>query len=580
MKKFIYLFLFISSIITAQENFVRLIVPEADTVISYSSTYRLSASTLPNSKVNINGKEFFVYSSGAFAGVLDVKSGVNNYKIVSENPFGKAEKEFVIIKEEYELETSTTDSLVIENILMLPNQDMWLTKNDILEVRIKGTPGCKASFLNGIEMRELSPDESPRGVKGIYVGRYKVKEIDELTEQPITFTLEKDGKAISKVSNAKIAFMNMDFPLVAKTIDERSELNYGLGTNRLGGAKLSFIHEDIKLMIDGKVDDMFRVRLNRNNIAWIPIDQVEILPYGSRLPNALTETFTVWGDEKYDYVNVAIGEKLPFSSFQEPSERKIHIDIYGAVSNTNWITQYPTTKEIKNIYYNQIEENLLRITIELKHKQLWGYSVNYKGRGLQIKIKQQPKDLDLDNLKIVIDAGHGGPTNNGALGSTGLTEKEVNLSTALHLKKLLEDEGAEVIMTRSEDVSVWNSVRLKSAIDEEPDLLISIHANSIGLTSDPTKTSGTSTYYKHIAFRTLSQKIFKRMLELGLAPYGNVGNFNFTLNSQTEMPNVLVELAFMSNPEDEILLMNDEFRKEMAEKILEGIEDFLDWCED
>jgi len=580
MKKFIFLILLISSIITAQENFVKLIVPEADTVISYSSTYRLSASTLPNSRVNINGKDFFVYSSGAFAGVLDVKSGVNNYKIVSENQFGIAEKEFVIIKEEFELETSTTDSLVIENILMLPNQNMWLTKDDILEVRIKGTPGCKASFLNGIEMRELNTEESPRGIQGVYVGRYKVKETDELEEQPITFTLEKDGQAISKISNAMIAFMNKDFPLIAKTIDERSELNYGLGTNRLGGAKLSFIHEDIKLMIDGKVDDMFRVRLNENNIAWIPIDQVEILPYGSRVPNALTENFTVWGDDRYDYVNVSIGEKLPFSSFQEPSERKIHIDIYGAVSNTNWITQYPTTKEIKNIYYNQIEENLLRITIELKHKQLWGYSVNYEGRGLQIKIKQQPKDLDLDNLKIVIDAGHGGPTNNGALGSTGLTEKEVNLSTALHLKKLLEDEGAKVVMTRSEDISVWNSERLKSAIEEEPDLLVSIHANSIGLTSDPTKTSGTSTYYKHIAFRPLSQKIYKRMLELGLAPYGNVGNFNFTLNSQTEMPNVLVELAFMSNPEDEILLMNDEFRKEMAEKIFEGIEDFLDWCED
>jgi hypothetical protein len=113
MKKFIFLILLISSIITAQENFVKLIVPEADTVISYSSTYRLSASTLPNSRVNINGKDFFVYSSGAFAGVLDVKSGVNNYKIVSENQFGIAEKEFVIIKEEFELETSTTDSLVI-----------------------------------------------------------------------------------------------------------------------------------------------------------------------------------------------------------------------------------------------------------------------------------------------------------------------------------------------------------------------------------------------------------------------------------------------------------------------------------
>ncbi len=61
-----------------------------------------------------------------------------------------------------------------------------------------------------------------------------------------------------------------------------------------------------------------------------------------------------------------------------------------------------------------------------------------------------------------------------------------------------------------------NSERLDKIDSFDADLLISIHANSIGYSTDPKKVSGTSTYYKHICYRPLSVAIYKRMLELGL----------------------------------------------------------------
>jgi N-acetylmuramoyl-L-alanine amidase len=63
-------------------------------------------------------------------------------------------------------------------------------------------------------------------------------------------------------------------------------------------------------------------------------------------------------------------------------------------------------------------------------------------------------------------------------------------------------------------------------------------------------------------------------------PFGNVGGFNFSLNAPTDIPNVLVELAFMSNPEDEMRLLDDDFRKEIAERIVGGVEEWLEGCED
>jgi N-acetylmuramoyl-L-alanine amidase len=69
--------------------------------------------------------------------------------------------------------------------------------------------------------------------------------------------------------------------------------------------------------------------------------------------------------------------------------------------------------------------------------------------------------------------------------------------------------------------------------------------------------------------------MYGKMLELGLNQFGMVGSFNFSLNAPTQLPNVLVETAFLSNPEDEMKLMDDSFRKAIAGKITSGLEQFV-----
>jgi N-acetylmuramoyl-L-alanine amidase len=157
-----------------------------------------------------------------------------------------------------------------------------------------------------------------------------------------------------------------------------------------------------------------------------------------------------------------------------------------------------------------------------------------------------------------------------------MKEKEINLSTVLHLKSLLEGEGARVVLTRGADSSVLMNGRIATILKSNADLLISIHSNAIGNTTHPDETKGVSTYYRHLCYRPLSEAIYAEVLKTGLAPFGNVGGFNFLLNSPTELPSVLVELAFMSNPSDEMRLLDDGFRKELAERIVAGVEEFLE----
>jgi len=117
--------------------------------------------------------------------------------------------------------------------------------------------------------------------------------------------------------------------------------------------------------------------------------------------------------------------------------------------------------------------------------------------------------------------------------------------------------------------------RIDKIVRSNARLLVSIHCNSAGDASDPLALRGVSTYYRPIGFKPLADMMYEKMIAIGLRPFGEVGSFNFTLNSLTQLPNVLVETAFLSNPEDEMLLLDDSFRTKVAEQIVKGLEEFV-----
>jgi N-acetylmuramoyl-L-alanine amidase len=384
---------------------------------------------------------------------------------------------------------------------------------------------------------------------------------------------------VTRPSRAKISFKPQELPRVGITKGERVYLDVGLGEDRLGGAKLSFMQPGIRLAITGKAAGRYRVGLTENQEAWIPEEQVDLQPPGTRLPYSLTGNWSVSGDARFDVVSINLSEKLPYSSFQEINPTRINIDVYGAVSNSNWITQQLTTKEVANVYYTQVAKQQFRITIELNHKQLWGYDIRYRGNTLTIRVKHQPERLKLSSMTIVLDAGHGG-SNRGALGATGALEKDVAFAIMGHLQAELEERGSKVLLTRSDDSNPSTLERLKKVWSADADILVSIHANSVGLATNPEDIQGTATFYKHLCYRPLSLCVLNQVLQTGLASFGNVGSFNFGLVAPTELPNVLVETAFISHPEDEMKLLDDEFRATLAKRIADGIQDFLDLSEE
>ena len=359
-------------------------------------------------------------------------------------------------------------------------------------------------------------------------------------------------------------------PFNGRTIGKLPFLEYGTGEDRLGGAKMTFLDTNIFVKVIDSFKTHYKVQLSKYHQAYL--DKSAFVRTNEILrPEYLTADWKVFGDSAFDYVTIKLDEKLPYRSIQQIEPSRIVVDIFGATSNSNWITQLSSCQEIKNAWLEQPEDDVMRVYIDLKHPQHWGHTIYYNGNILNIRVRHQPLQPILQKLTIAVDAGHGGDNKGADGGISHVLEKAYTLLIAKELKHQLQDKHAHVIMTREKDTALSMIERIQILKDSMPDLLISIHLNS----SSRDSVNGVSTYYRYIGFRPLSTAILKRMRDLGLNEYGNVGNFNFGLNGPTDYPNCLVEVGFLSNRSDEKRILNSAFHKEVAKKIIEGIEDFL-----
>lgn len=559
--------------------FLNIIIPEEDTIFYDYSRYRVAANTHPEAAAFINGKEVEVYPSGAFVGMIEHIQDTTRIEfsvIMNEQTLVK---EMLLIKNTPDAE-EILKGKVITRRMVLPQDDVWLKTGEVLEVQFLGSPDQDVvfnidGFKRNIPMQELPPEYAD-GKKGVYRGRYEVKPGDVVREKQITFKMRKNFFSYIKVkSEAHVSFNGI--PRVGVVNSDDAYLNIGMGADRLGGAKYGFIEEDVKLNITGMKDQNYRVELSPSLDAWIPISFVNLLPEFARPANSLAETIRIFGDLREDIIILNLNEKLPYISYQEQDPDKIIVDVFGATSNTNWKTKYIDATSVEEVEWRQIENGRYRLIIKLNHEN-WGYKVGYGwGSQLQIRVKRQPVIQDIvQPLKgriIAVDAGHGGESQ-GALGAAGYFEKEVTLMIAKKLQQALIEKGATVIMTRTIDRNVSMAERKEIILENRADLLVSLHANSIGYGSHPLEVKGSGVFYKHIAYKPLAEVMYHKMLELGLGQYGLTGSFNFSLNGPTEFPNVLIETAFISNPLEEILLTNPEFQIRMAGKIVEGLEEY------
>lgn len=199
---------------------------------------------------------------------------------------------------------------------------------------------------------------------------------------------------------------------------------------------------------------------------------------------------------------------------------------------------------------------------------------NFRNDNMNKQVNHQQEENSSDKIfSVVIDPGHGGK-DVGATGASGLYEKDFTLNLSKKVYEILEqEEKIQVHMTREEDtfISTLDMYRPKFANELEADLFISIHGNTF---EDP-NVSGTESYYYHEKFKAFAETIHKKVVgSTGFNDRG-VRNKDLFVVRYTDMPAVLLEIGYLTNPEEEEKMFTDEFQNSIANSISDGIKEYL-----
>jgi N-acetylmuramoyl-L-alanine amidase len=571
-----------------------------------SSTTRESANVLgrtsPEATVMVGGAAARVFATGVFVrDQVPLQMGDNRIVVTATAPNGKKAEQVVVIKRVAPTPPPpepTERRLEIDDKSIEPAQDVILSRGDVLELSFRGTSGQGAEYsLSAGPWRPMAEVlvESSGKPSGLYRASLVANPSSDQTDAPVRFRLQAKaaetngvkitGESVVEIaSRAGVGFWDESKLRLVRVTDEGAPMSFGIHEVRLGGPYLTELSRGTLLRVTGMIGSSYHVRLSPDFDGWVERRAVEFAPAGTPLPHLAFTDVSVYGNNSVDVVGIPYDAPAPFAvvpTVSPAGRAAIEIDFYGAHNAATWISHRPTAKVVREVTVRQVSTDHVRLCVELKGKQLWGYKWNVTNNAVTLSVRRPPKlallpDSPFKGLTIALEPGHGGD-NSGARGVSGSQEKDVNRGAVGELAQQLEAAGAKIVIVRKDDESISLSARVRRGVATNADLWISVHANSAGHQRGYLSVSGTSTYYKWPFCRDLSEAIHARLLEgTKLGDFGNVGNFNYyPLRANTWMPSMLVEQAFMSNPEDEAKMLDPVFRKEMMRAVLLGTQDWL-----
>lgn len=333
-----------------------------------------------------------------------------------------------------------------------------------------------------------------------------------------------------------------------------------------------FLPAGTRARATARVGDDLRLRLSERSDAWVALTDVTAFPPGSAMGPATVGSITATPGMDRVTLRVPVGWRVPFQV--EEQDDGVTLVLYSAHGDVNWIRYGETRGALRDIRWRQRESDVVEVTAALTGP-LWGYRTRWDRNDLLLELRPRPEinpTRPLQGLTVVVDPGHP-PL--GARGPTGLTEAEANLGVALALERLLQAEGARVLLTRRDatPVELWPRVRFADSVNA--DLLVSIHNNALPDGINPFTNNGSSVFYFHPRGLPLARAIQKELgRRLPLRDLG-VARGDLALVRGTWMPSVLVEGMFMLVPEQEAALRSPAGRDAYADAVRAGIRAFL-----
>ncbi len=353
---------------------------------------------------------------------------------------------------------------------------------------------------------------------------------------------------------------------------------------------------------------------------------------------AQIEEIIHWSAKDYTRVVIYLTSKVKFEVHELPAEKdkklppRLYVDFFNCLVGNSLKQPIPVMDGLlKRIRVGQFKPKQSRVVLDIESinkyrvfslEDPYRLVIDVYGSRTTKQARKKPDHAVLNNLAeqlglrvrtIVIDPGHGGK-DKGAIGPSGLYEKDITLKIARELKKIIEQQtNCKVFLTRNRDVFLSLEKRTAIANAKKADLFISIHTNAH---RDP-RIGGIETYYlnfsqdreaarvaalenaistrkisdleailKDLLFVTkvsesaeLANRTHRCLIKSVRKKYRGIRNLGvkrapFYVLIGANMPSILVEVAFISNPREEKLLKSARFRRQIALGIAEGIKDY------
>jgi N-acetylmuramoyl-L-alanine amidase len=547
--------------------------------------------------VSINGKTIDRSEMGHFAPSLPLQIGENTFNLQYKSPDGDRSNDRQInvkVIRDPRITLPPKELGFIKDSLF-PNVDIARQPNERICFDAIATPNAKVVVRIGDREIPLLPRrrniqlppnssvltgnneaiaESPSG----YFRGCTSFEIAGQLGQP-QYEVRLEDRIIKEKAIGKVEILSPKNLQVAEVMAASADARTGASTDF---SRLTPLPKGTKAVITGKQGAWLRLDYG----GWVrksmvEIEDMEVLPR-SIVKSINTKSVLNQADKNNIWTELTIPLEVPVPIAIVQGDRALMLTLYNVTAQTDTISIAPDSI-INKIDWAQPEPDKVTYTINLKSKQQWGYKVRYEGTNLVLSFKHPPliatvnsqEAKPLKDIKILLDAGHGGKEDLGARSPTGYPEKNVTLITSQLLQTELQNRGAKVVMTRTDDSDVDLATRVGKIDQEEPTLAISIHYNALPDDGDAINTFGVGAFWYNAQAEDFAKFINSYIAnKLNRRNYGVYWN-NLALARPTIAPSVLLELGFMINPVEFEWIIDPQQQKLLATTLADGITEWI-----
>lgn len=575
MKKLLGLVLFnflvTSSVALAQEPLL-VVFPPTNYQTSTEKIFFIGTAP-PDGQVLINGKLVNRSKAGHFSPSFPLQLGENIFKVRYQNQ----EREIKIIR--VSTQPELPQGLGFAKDSLTPAVDIARLPGELICFSAVAPPQATVSvnlvnqniaLLPQPSLAQLPPNSSV--LTGLnqpnlssltkYQGCTTVANAADLGKPQ--FNLQLNDQRITQTGLGKIEILAPTQLAVAEIASESGVTRTGPSTDY---SRLTPLPKGTMASVTGKEGEWLRLDYG----AWINSKETKIIS-GAVAPQTVIRSVGYRQLAEATEMRFPLETAVPVSV--EQGNNSFTLTLYNTTAQTDTI-RLDDDPLISRLDWQQVSPTQVKYTFNLKKLQQWGYKLRYDNTTLVLTLRHPPqlknsKRLPLSGIKIVLDPGHGGKES-GASGPTGYLEKDVNLIISQLLRDELVKRGAKVVMTREDDRDVSLGERQTIINKQEPAIALSIHHNSLPDNGDAEKTKGFGTFWYHPQSHSLAVFLQNYVVKkLGKPSYGVFWN-NLALTRPSAAPAVLLELGFMSSPDEFEEIVNPQAQKKMANILADGI---------